>query len=111
MKTPLPDYLANVIEACDIDNSGHLADYIPELANANPNRLALAISTVDGEIYSFGVDDVDFTIQSISKPFVYAYVLQQLGSDAVLANVGVEPSGDAFNEMSLGNEGRQKNPQ
>ncbi len=37
MKTPLPDYLAHVIDACDIDNSGHLADYIPELANANPN--------------------------------------------------------------------------
>jgi glutaminase len=70
MKTPLPDYLANVIEACDIDNSGHLADYIPELANANPNRLALAMSTVDGEIYSVGDDDVEFTIQSISKPFV-----------------------------------------
>ncbi|WP_263405436.1 glutaminase [Pseudomonas aeruginosa] len=51
MKTPLPDYLANVIEACDIDNSGHLADYIPELANANPKGLALAMSTVDGEIY------------------------------------------------------------
>lgn len=93
MKTPLPDYLANVIEACDIDNSGHLADYIPELANANPNRLALAMSTVDGEIYSVGDDDVEFTIQSISKPFVYAYVLQQLGIDAVLAKVGVEPSG------------------
>lgn len=93
MKTPLPDYLANVIEACDIDNSDHLADYIPELANANPNRLALAMSTVDGEIYSVGDDDVEFTIQSISKPFVYAYVLQQLGIDAVLAKVGVEPSG------------------
>ena len=85
--------MANVIEACDIDNSGHLADYIPELANANPNRLALAMSTVDGEIYSVGDDDVEFTIQSISKPFVYAYVLQQLGIDAVLAKVGVEPSG------------------
>ncbi|MDN8209057.1 glutaminase [Acinetobacter baumannii] len=110
MKTPLPDYLANVIEACDIDNSGHLADYIPELANANPNRLALAMSTVDGEIYSVGDDDVEFTIQSISKPFVYAYVLQQLGIDAVLAKVGVEPSGEAFNEISLGKDGRPKNP-
>ncbi len=108
MKTPLPDYLANVIEACDIDNSGHLADYIPELANANPNRLALAMSTVDGEIYSVGDDDVEFTIQSISKPFVYAYVLQQLGIDAVLAKVGVEPSGEAFNEISLGKDGRPK---
>ncbi|UTO20471.1 glutaminase [Acinetobacter sp. Z1] len=110
MQTPLPDYLAHVIEACDIDNSGHLADYIPELANANPNRLALAMSTVDGEIYSVGDDDIEFTIQSMSKPFTYAYVLQQLGIDAVLDKVGVEPSGEAFNEISLGNDRRPKNP-
>ncbi|MDB0160095.1 glutaminase, partial [Escherichia coli] len=70
----------------------------------------LAMSTVDGEIYSVGDDDVEFTIQSISKPFVYAYVLQQLGIDAVLAKVGVEPSGEAFNEISLGKDGRPKNP-
>ena len=110
MQTPLPDYLAHVIEACDIDNSGHLADYIPELANANPNRLALAMSTVDGEIYSVGDDDIEFTIQSMSKPFTYAYVLQQLGIETVLNKVGVEPSGEAFNEISLGNDRRPKNP-
>lgn len=110
MKTPLPDYLAHVIDACDIDNSGHLADYIPELANANPNRLALALSTVDGEIYSVGDDEIEFTIQSMSKLFTYAYVLQQLGIDAVLEKVGVEPSGEAFNEISLGKDRRPKNP-
>lgn len=110
MKTPLPDYLAHVIDACDIDNGGHLADYIPELANANPNRLALALSTVDGEIYSVGDDEIEFTIQSMSKPFTYAYVLQQLGIDAVLDKVGVEPSGEAFNEISLGKDRRPKNP-
>ncbi|MBJ9986395.1 glutaminase [Acinetobacter sp. S40] len=110
MKTPLPDYLAHVLDACDIDNSGHLADYIPELANANPDRLALAMSTVDGEIYSVGDDEIEFTIQSMSKPFTYAYVLQQMGIDAVLEKVGVEPSGEAFNEISLGKDSRPKNP-
>jgi len=110
MKTPLPDYLEHVLDECDGDDSGHLADYIPELANANPHRLALAMSTVDGEIYSVGDDDVEFTIQSMSKPFTYAYVLQQLGIDEVLEKVGVEPSGEAFNEISLGKDGRPKNP-
>lgn len=110
MKTPLPDYLAHVIDACDTDNRGNLADYIPELANANPNRLALALSTVDGEIYSVGDDEIEFTIQSMSKPFTYAYVLQQLGIDAVLEKVGVEPSGEAFNEISLDKDRRPKNP-
>ncbi len=110
MKTPLPDYLAHVIDACDTDNSGRLADYIPELANANPNRLALALSTVDGEVYSVGDDEIEFTIQSMSKPFTYAYALQKLGIDAVLDKVGVEPSGEAFNQISLGNDRRPKNP-
>ena len=110
MKTPLPDYLEHVLDECDGDDSGHLADYIPELANANSHRLALAMSTVDGEIYSVGDDDVEFTIQSMSKPFTYAYVLQQLGIDEVLEKVGVEPSGEAFNEISLGKDGRPKNP-
>ena len=110
MKTPLPDYLEHVLDECDGDDSGHLADYIPELANASPHRLALAMSTVDGEIYSVGDDDVEFTIQSMSKPFTYAYVLQQLGIDEVLEKVGVEPSGEAFNEISLGKDGRPKNP-
>ena len=82
MKTPLPEYLANVIEACDIDNSGHLADYIPELANENPDRLALAMSTVDGEIYSVGDDDVEFTINrflnhSYMLMFYNSWVLMQ----------------------------------
>ena len=110
MKTPLPDYLVHVIDACDTDNSGRLADYIPELANANPNRLALALSTVDGEVYSVGDDEIEFTIQSMSKPFTYAYALQKLGIDAVLDKVGVEPSGEAFNQISLGNDRRPKNP-
>lgn len=110
MKTPLPDYLEHVLDECDGDDSGHLADYIPELANASPHRLALAMSTVDGEIYSVGDDDIEFTIQSMSKPFTYAYVLQQLGIDEVLEKVGVEPSGEAFNEISLGKDGRPKNP-
>jgi glutaminase len=62
------------------------------------------------EIYSVGDDEIEFTIQSMSKPFTYAYVLQKLGIDAVLDKVGVEPSGEAFNEISLGNDRRPKNP-
>ncbi|WP_130803225.1 glutaminase [Acinetobacter ihumii] len=110
MRTPVPDYLAHVLDDCDDHHIGQLADYIPELAQANPNQLALAISTVDGEIYSVGDDEVEFTIQSMSKPFTYAYVLQHLGIETVLNKVGVEPSGEAFNQISLDKENRPKNP-
>uniref|UniRef100_UPI00397DA7D5 glutaminase n=1 Tax=Salmonella sp. SAL4448 TaxID=3159903 RepID=UPI00397DA7D5 len=55
--------------------------------------------------------DVRFTIQSISKPFAYALALRDRGLDRVLESVGVEPSGDAFNEISLEPDtGRPRNP-
>ena len=48
MKTPVVDYLQHVLTQCDDNVQGQLADYIPELARANPNYLARALSTVDG---------------------------------------------------------------
>lgn len=91
MKTPVPDYLQHVLNACDANQHGALADYIPELANANPNRLALALSTVDGTIYSTGDDEVEFTIQSMSKPFAYALAIRHQGLDVVLKKSGLNP--------------------
>ena len=110
MKTPVPDYLNQVLSNCDLKNEGALADYIPELANADPNKLALALSTVDGVIYSSGDVDVEFTIQSMSKPFAYALALTEHGLNAVLSKVGVEPSGEAFNQIALDRGNLPKNP-
>ena len=111
MKTPVPDYLSTVIAQCNLNDGGALADYIPELANADPNRLALALSTIDGTIYSTGDDEVEFTIQSMSKPFAYALALRHLGLEAVSKKVGVEPSGEAFNQIALDkNNNLPKNP-
>ena len=111
MKTPVPDYLNHVLTQCDLNDSGALADYIPELASADPNKLALALSTVDGTVYTSGDDDVEFTIQSMSKPFAYALAIQHLGLDKVSEKVGVEPSGEAFNQISLDDKTKlPKNP-
>jgi glutaminase len=66
---------------------------------------------VDGTIYSTGDDETEFTMQSMSKPFAYALALQHLGISAVLEKVGVEPSGEAFNQISLDKETNlPKNP-
>lgn len=101
MKTPLPDYLARLLAQCDSAGGGQLADYIPELAQADPSKIAIAICTTDGVVYAAGDTDYEFTIQSISKPFAYALALRERGLDEVLRKVGVEPSGEAFNELSL----------
>ena len=57
--------------------------------------------TLDGHEYSIGDTGVPFTIQSVSKPFVYGLALEDNGEEFVLSRVGVEPSGDAFNAISL----------
>jgi glutaminase len=111
MRSPIPDYLTDVLEDIAPDTSGALADYIPELAAADPDRLGAVFAMVDGAVYGAGDADTEFTIQSISKPFTYALALADRGFDAVLAKVGVEPSGEAFNEISLeGGSGRPLNP-
>ncbi|MGM1017009.1 MAG: glutaminase [Actinomycetota bacterium] len=111
MRSMIPDYLDSALARVAPDATGNTADYIPELAVADPDRLAAVFATVDGVVYGAGDVDAEFTIQSISKPFVYALALADRGFDAVLDRVGVEPSGEAFNEISLEPEsGRPLNP-
>lgn len=110
MQTPMIDYLTVLLDSCGED-AGEVASYIPELAHADPDQLAIAVATLDGEVYVAGDADVEFTIQSISKPFTYALAIADQGLATVLDHIDVEPSGDAFNEISLEPEtGRPRNP-
>ncbi|MFC9246131.1 glutaminase A [Streptomyces sp. NPDC057136] len=80
---------------------GRPADYIPQLAQADPDAFGLALVSMDGHRYSAGEADVPFSLQSVSKPFVYALALSDLGLDEVGRWVNAEPSGEAFNAISL----------
>ena len=92
-------------------DDGAVATYIPELARADPDWFGIALATADGHVYEVGDARQPFTIQSISKPFVYGLALEDRGKPAVLARIGVEPTGDAFNEISLEpGTGRPRNP-
>ncbi len=90
---------------------GEVASYIPELAKVDPELLAVAICTVDGEVASIGDDRHELTLQSLSKPFVYGRALELLGPEAVRGRLGVEPSGDAFDAIiRLDEQNRPHNP-
>lgn len=92
-------------------HEGEVATYIPELGRADPNLFGIAISTIDGQVHEVGDTRHPFSIQSISKPFVYGLALQDHGLKHVMNHVGVEPSGDAFNSISLDPlTGRPLNP-
>ncbi|MCD9197937.1 glutaminase [Aeromicrobium wangtongii] len=111
MRPIIPDYLTDALADVEPDVSGELAAYIPELAGADPDRLGAVFATLDGTIYGAGDIDHEFTIQSISKPFTYALALADRGFHPVLDKVGVEPSGEAFNQISLEHgSGRPLNP-
>ncbi|HVI50750.1 MAG TPA: glutaminase A [Candidatus Sulfotelmatobacter sp.] len=97
--SPIDGILAELHERFGPLLDGHLADYIPELAKADPNHFGIVIVTADGGLYAIGNSETPFTIQSISKAFVYGLALEDCGRDAVLSKVGVEPSGDAFNSI------------
>jgi glutaminase len=80
-------------------NEGKNADYIPFLAKADPNLFGIVIATVDGKVYEIGDSKYPFSIQSVSKVFTFAHVLQTLGSNAVEEKIGVNATGLPFNSL------------
>ena len=79
---------------------GATADYIPELAKVPSELFGVVIVTARGDVYTAGDVDYAFTIQSVSKPFTAALVMQQEGSAQVIADkIGVEPTGLPFNSI------------
>ena len=101
LRGPVDSYLAAIHARFAKDDNGAVATYIPELAKVDPDLFGIAIATVDGKVYTAGNADHAFTIQSISKAFIYGYALAEYGREAVLAHIGVEPTGEAFNSIVL----------
>ncbi|ORY47769.1 glutaminase-domain-containing protein [Rhizoclosmatium globosum] len=80
---------------------GSVAKYIPQLASVDPNLFAVSFCSIDGQRFNLGDADVDFSIQSCSKPITYSIALEEQGAAKVHSHVGKEPSGQSFNHMSL----------
>jgi glutaminase len=106
--------LLRFLDRCHADflaeTGGEVASYIPELSKADPDRFGISLATLDGHVYEVGDTRMPFTIQSISKPFVFALALDSLGAARVENVIGVEPSGDPFNSIRLNAENHPFNP-
>jgi glutaminase len=79
---------------------GKNADYIPALAKVDPNVYGLALVTVDGKTYTAGDLKTEVSIQSISKVFTMALVMEESGVDSIPANMGVDATGQVFNSIT-----------
>jgi glutaminase len=109
------DWVRQVIERLHAEyaplSEGQPADYIPELANVDPDAFGISVATTDDR--RLGVGDVGqpFTIQSISKLLMYGLALETHGRDHVMGRIGVAPTGDRFNAIVLDDtDNRAPNP-
>lgn len=102
--------IEEIFHASKSNKSGHVADYIPQLARVAPEKFGVSICTIDGQMFSIGDTHEYFSIQSTCKPINYCLALQELGEDFVHRYVGREPSGHSFNEITLDAQRRPHNP-
>lgn len=91
-------------------DAGEPARYIPALAAVDPDRVAVAICTAEGRLHTAGNAQVEFSLQSVSKPFTYALALSLLGFDAVDDTIDVEPSGEGVERDQPGGRGPASPP-
>src|SRR5258708_40181623 len=99
--TQIQEIINGIYEKYKGVDEGAVATYIPELGKANPNDFGICLVTVDGQVFTAGDWEMEFTIQSMCKPFAFQMALEQHGVEKTLRHVGVEPSGDAFNSIEL----------
>ncbi|MCD6061811.1 MAG: putative glutaminase [Moraxellaceae bacterium] len=92
-------YLQHLLERFKRERGGNPAT-TPETPGNPRNAFAIAIATVEGEVFAAGHADHPFTLQSMSKPFIYGLALDRFGREAVHERVNVEPTGEAFNSIT-----------
>eukprot|EP00761_Pharyngomonas_kirbyi_P010108 gb/GECH01010126.1/.p1 GENE.gb/GECH01010126.1/~~gb/GECH01010126.1/.p1 ORF type:complete len:543 (+),score=126.82 gb/GECH01010126.1/:1-1629(+) len=112
----IPDFtdfcsdLIHIMKDIQHYRGGQVADYIPYLAQVDPEQLGFAVCTVDGQQFGHGAFKTDFCVQSCSKPITYCLALEENGSDTVHSHIGREPSGARFNKLKLDNNNLPHNP-
>uniref|UniRef100_A0A914W392 glutaminase n=2 Tax=Plectus sambesii TaxID=2011161 RepID=A0A914W392_9BILA len=104
------EMMREIYVECKPIDGGQTAQYIPQLARADPTKWGVSICTVDGQRVSFGDAKVPFGFQSVSKAFNYAILASEIGADEVHSYVGQEPSGRFFNEICLDRNNKPHNP-
>ena len=100
---PSPDDVRALVEIAHStfasEVGGRVADYIPALATANAAHFGICVAGANGQRFAVGEADHPFSIQSVSKPFVFALVCDALGPDEAERRLGVDATGQSFNSV------------
>lgn len=98
-----PDAIQTAVDAAQAKyqnlQEGKNADYIPALAKVDPKIYGIALITTDGKVYTAGDVKSEVSIQSISKVFTMAKVMEEQGPDAIAKRIGVDATGMRFNSI------------
>lgn len=104
------NHIEEIFHKVKENKEGKVATYIPQLAKMDPDKFAVSICTIDGQVLHLGDHEDMVCIQSTSKPLNYCLALEEHGLDKVHQHVGHEPSGRKFNELTLNKDGLPHNP-
>ncbi len=91
------------------NTEGQNSQVYPALARVPSELFGICLVGTDGHVYAQGDYEHEFTIMSVSKPFIFALVCELLGPQAMREKVGVNATGLAFNSLAAieqGNNGR-----
>lgn len=101
-----------VAQAAVYAQTGRLPDYIPLLAQADAQLIAVSVQLVDGRSYGAGAIDQPFALMSVVKPLLLLFLLEQLGWDMVFEHVGMDPSEQPFHSLAqlTADRGFPRNP-
>ena len=106
----IPSIVQEIYEELRDIQTGKVADYIPQLADVNPDLFGISVTTADGQSISYGDAKGEFCLQSCCKPLNYCLSRTLLSSDTIHSHVGYEPSGQSFNSFVLNRNGLPHNP-
>ena len=94
------EVVANAYERYRSNDEGEVSSVYPSLATVDPDSFGLCVAGVTGASYAIGDADMEFTIQSVSKPFVFALLCEALGAGFVRERIGVNATGMPFNSVT-----------
>src|SRR4051812_48781363 len=93
------DAVGEAYERYRTNGDGAVADYIPALASASPDLFGISLVGARGRFVDIGDAQTRFSIQSVSKPFVFALVCEAIGYEAARLRLGVNSTGFPFNSL------------
>lgn len=91
------ELVSEAYESFRASDDGELSDVYPALARASRDVFGIAVVSAGGDVFAVGDAEVEFTIMSVAKPFVFALVSDLIGVDEARDRLGVNATGLPFN--------------